>query len=1188
MVTDHDEGLNSELRLSCLADQDSDICETFHVQTDRISDGNFTAIITLLKPLDYETRSSYVLTLLAEDGSITNPLKSMASISINIVDVQDQAPVFLNAPYSATIQENTPEDSSVLMISAIDGDTGNPRQILLSLENESKGYFKLEPISKNGTAILYTTHVPIDREDVDIFQNGGVYTFTVRATELINNRIPADYADTQITIVITDIDDHMPEFNEPHFEIDVPENLERGTPLPGLSIYVDDKDLGAHSQYNLSLRNVANAENVFEVSPMHGEGRTPVVVKVLDPSKLDYDVEDVELRVLKLDLVASVRGMDLSKTHVTVYLQDVNDNGPIFSNSSYDLNVNENAEIDTKVADIFAVDGDSGSFGKITYALKGFGSDNFRTDKFTGGLYVRKQLDYEQQKSYSLSIVAVDGGGWETNVNLYVNVIDLNDNAPMFESPEYTRTIREAATEFEPQFFVRAIDIDGPQQGNGRVVYSIDSENSISGRVFTIDGDSGEIKLERAANSMDTERGQYELTVAATDFGIPPLKNTTRVLVRVGISGNQRPVFKGRFNVLEKGDIPGPPRYRVSIPENATPGYNVTTVSATDPDGLDALLKYRIVSANDNFVIDESYVQLINIFPANFDSDLNSITVQVSCPYQRWPDSIEIPIRISIHWSLMQSMRVSQYPKQLQQLSTYTLMTSTTNHQSELELFFLNESTRIIAFFVCLLHRFLQQSSTAYISERTPIDAEVLKITAIDTDVDAKLIYSITEPTKAASKTGIQLTSIASYNYRTAFRIDESTGVIYVNNTLNHDLAAEIMLTIKVIDENAVYNRAQQFAMADVTIFVQSFVDTNPIFRNTGWTSSDPVVKASVKEEMPIGSTLFKLLAHDPVTEQTVEHFEIVQSDPFNYFSIDEQSGAVILQKRLDYEVLNETDIEFMVKAISGDGLRESSTKVRVNVENVNDNAPEFEQKIYRAVIVENSKYPDKVLTVRATDMDAELTPQDRTIGYSKVSYSLSGSNAVNFIIDNDSGLIQVAPDHIVDREKIAEMRFTVVAEDAAGKQTETRRSSADVIVTVLDVNDNAPTFSQKTYSAVIPENAEKNAFVFNISATDPDEGAGGEISYDFLNEGDAGGLLRLNAKTGEIRTRTALTGKGRSEPYELTIRAQDNGGRIEKQKSLFSDVPFILFIGDVSANDGIPFFIAPKLGQIANITEVR
>lgn len=128
--------------------------------------------------------------------------------------------------------------------------------------------------------------------------------------------------------------------------------------------------------------------------------------------------------------------------------------------------------------------------------------------------------------------------------------------------------------------------------------------------------------------------------------------------------------------------------------------------------------------------------------------------------------------------------------------------------------------------------------------------------------------------------------------------------------------------------------------------------------------------------------------------------------------------------------------------------------------------------------------------------------------------------------------------------------------------------------------------FSQKTYSAVVPENAAINTFVFNVNAIDPDDGAGGEVFYDFLNEGEANGLLQIDTKTGEIRTKAALTGKGRSEPYDMIIRAQDNGVKVDKQKSLFSDVAFVLFIGDVVSNYA-PFFVAPKLGQIANITEV-
>lgn len=617
IVTDRDEGQNADITLSCYDDdeKDSDVCETFDVRTEKNAEGNFTAIITLLKPLDFETRPSYLLTLMARDGASSNPLTAFATISINVIDVQDQPPVFVNAPYSTTIPENTPEDTSVLTISAADGDTGNPRPVVLSIENEPKGHFKLETVGKigDGKAVLYTTGNPIDREDPDILQNGGVYSFTVKATELINNEVPGDIAYTQVTVVLTDVDDHLPEFNEPQFEISIPENLEQDTPLPGLSIYVTDKDLGANSRYNLSLRNVYNADNVFAVSPTHGEGRTPIVVKVIDSSKLDYDVDDASLRNLTFDLIASVNGMDLAMSRINVNLQDSNDNSPIFTKNSYHVRVEENSVVGTKIADIMATDKDSGVYGKILYVLKGFGSDNFYTDKESGGLFVKKNLDYEQQKSYSLTIVAVDSGGRETNANLFVDIVDINDNYPTFESLEYTRTIREGTTEFEPQFFVRADDGDGPTQGDGRVKYSIESENSISGHVFAVNENTGEITILEPVNSMDTERGQYELMIGATDYGVPPLKNTTRVLVRVGISGNQRPIFKGHFSTVGKGDIPGPPRFTVSIPEIAKVGYNVTTVTASDPDGLDSLLTYRIVGSNDNFVINERFEIIIGV-----------------------------------------------------------------------------------------------------------------------------------------------------------------------------------------------------------------------------------------------------------------------------------------------------------------------------------------------------------------------------------------------------------------------------------------------------------------------------------------------------------------------------------------------------------------------------------------------
>lgn len=112
IVTDRDEGVNAEVTITCsregLSDND-DICDVFDITTEKISDGRYGASIRLRKVLDFETRPSYILTLRARDGATTNQLTAFATIAINLIDIQDQPPVFANTPYSTNILENTPE-----------------------------------------------------------------------------------------------------------------------------------------------------------------------------------------------------------------------------------------------------------------------------------------------------------------------------------------------------------------------------------------------------------------------------------------------------------------------------------------------------------------------------------------------------------------------------------------------------------------------------------------------------------------------------------------------------------------------------------------------------------------------------------------------------------------------------------------------------------------------------------------------------------------------------------------------------------------------------------------------------------------------------------------------------------------------------------------------------------------------
>lgn len=90
------------------------------------------------------------------------------------------------------------------------------------------------------------------------------------------------------------------------------------------------------------------------------------------------------------------------------------------------------------------------------------------------------------------------------------------------------------------------------------------------------------------------------------------MSNNTRVIIRVGIPGNQRPVFKGNYNQI-KNMLTGPATYRAMVAENAKAGTVITTVVANDPDGIDSQISYYIAGGDkDNFVIEKRQVILLN------------------------------------------------------------------------------------------------------------------------------------------------------------------------------------------------------------------------------------------------------------------------------------------------------------------------------------------------------------------------------------------------------------------------------------------------------------------------------------------------------------------------------------------------------------------------------------------------
>ena len=115
--------------------------------------GSYIGLITLKKPLNYEARSSYDMVIRAQDAGAV-PLSSSANILIEVNDIQDQVPVFLNGPYSVSIPENVPTGTTIFEVKVRDGDTGIPRKIELQILGDSENFFQLEVFGHSPDGVL--------------------------------------------------------------------------------------------------------------------------------------------------------------------------------------------------------------------------------------------------------------------------------------------------------------------------------------------------------------------------------------------------------------------------------------------------------------------------------------------------------------------------------------------------------------------------------------------------------------------------------------------------------------------------------------------------------------------------------------------------------------------------------------------------------------------------------------------------------------------------------------------------------------------------------------------------------------------------------------------------------------------------------------------------------------------------
>lgn len=457
--------------------------------------------------LDFERKSIYQLKVLAIDRAVEEERRTATTaLVIQVEDAEDEPPVFTFVPSVTRIAEDLPIGATVLAVTAVDGDRGVNNAVTYRI---IKGDQKLFQINQNTGVVSVGGR--LDRESVSdgIGQTAGTYILEIEATEVTVAMFPPPTVQTEVTIILTDVNDEIPRFRADQYLAEIAENSPNDMPVTFIDDSVPqvyDLDQGNNGSFTLSIQSVDNKglEDIFYVTPVMGVNEASIMLRVKDSSRLDFEkVKQIRLKLIATEKTSVSPGRS-SSAQVTINVKDINDNIPQFDRDLYYGSVSENAVKGTTVARINARDIDTGIYGTdgIRYTeIRGEMSSALHLDPITGVITVQKsdhKFDRELSAQHFLIVEARDsnGSGNRNSVQLVLNITDYNDCSPKFFHDKYEARLYENSFNFEQPLSLFAMDCDAVGSPNSEIRYKVLSNNETNtlsdfSNNFTIDEISG-------------------------------------------------------------------------------------------------------------------------------------------------------------------------------------------------------------------------------------------------------------------------------------------------------------------------------------------------------------------------------------------------------------------------------------------------------------------------------------------------------------------------------------------------------------------------------------------------------------------------------------------------------------------------------------------------------------------------
>lgn len=1071
-----------------------------------------------LKKFDREKKSFYTLSVMARDQSkpLVSQLSSTATVQLTISDVNDNRPYFICTNVTH-ISEHATTGDVVMRVMVADLDEGSNSEISFSL-------VKLDasaPFSLGTDDGILRVSGNLDRE------GKSTYDLKVIASD---RGIPSKQAEMKLTVVVDDFNDHAPVFQPGTSMVLISENIPIGSEVA--RFYATDADQGSNAQVWYSILS-GNANGSFEMDPSNGGLST---VRSLD-------------REATPNFTLVIRASDLgspqqySEKTMKIVLQDVNDNAPAFSQSSYTTSVYEN-QVESNIITVAASDGDVGNDGLVTYEII-YGNDGgvFTINSQTGQVGLTVALDRETQAEYTLKVQAKDGGipPQFSQTEVIVKVDDQNDNPPVFQPDVFKAAVKENSPTGTLVAQVSATDADCGD--NAKISYSL----PITFDLFKIDPNTGKITTTALLDREKTS--SFELIILAVDGGIPRREGNATLLVAVEDVNDWDPEFESK-------------PYSATVYPGAPPGTFIVMASAGDNDiGPNAESEYTVTGLPSVFKIAPktgiiTVAQTVPLNPPSYSFTVKATNVNAA---QRF-DTTNVQIfamqgSYPVFQHLDQNITVSETVP----LDTKLVTVNATGHTSyfiaagniggvfdvdkvggELKVlkhldYERQKSYRLIvgakdgsiqplSSFIKIYIEVTDENDNAPVfnqsvyrvnmQEELPVNSTVLLLYAQDTDSgpNAEMEYRMAPDENQASST---------------FGVSLKTGRIFTKVKLDRENISAYTFKVRVED---VADKSMS-SVAIVVVNVQDVNDNAPVFM-------DPL-SASVYENVSLGFQVAVLTATDADTQNNalLQFGFAVGGNPDDTFDLDANNGSLTLRRTLNREAKS----QYFLQVTVDDSLHTTTSNYTVTVLDVNDSPPRFLSNPLKHKITEKLPLETVVMNITALDDDMGTNAE--------ILYSILPSPSSDvFQIDRQTGALRLNKVLIYHKSGLSgnENLYNITVK-ARNPYTPFYETTVSVIIEVEDVNDHAPVFLSPLFNFFVLVHTGVNESVGRVEAVDEqDDGLNARVIFEKVG-GNGSLLFNIDKYTGNVSVAGSLNTPGL---FHLQVKARDMGHPAMESKS--------------------------------------